>query len=422
MEPKEIRQKINEYWDERYYFGAKTAYALAMTLPDDELVDMVADYFYNKGVRTVIGKNRDGSPRYSMLVGIIRQRGLEHRLWQRQRKPILAAMEELSSDNCKNKTVLRNHLKNWYCIANEKYKQRILLFMLNQPTKKERQWAYSRIMTQWDNAYYEAVAQAFEKYDDDHAAKVIMNHFPAEYIYRHRERLSELKGYGWVCSIIGKDYPEAVSLDLLSSSQRMRVIRSLDLKEHANELEDMLYRSIASEVAYILSWGELDTTDICFDRDRERLFAIKDLYSDYFCYYYPDDWSPKDGFYLAKYFGMEDEDHRYYTLNLFDFNGVTQAVRAMGSLGMADALVRFEDLNRRCLLASDDRDNLPRTILKWLQYIYQRINVEMLGYAPLPEKYNTLLSWEAFKAISNSTFGEMPKYLTDDDECLDLPY
>ena len=422
MKPKEIRQKIQDLWENGYYDRGRIAYALAMTLPDDELLDMVADFFYNKGIRTVIGRNRDGSPRYSMFVGIIQRRGLEHRLWRRQRKPILATMEELSSDSCKRKGFLRERLKNWYYIANESYRKRIALFMLNQPTKKERQWAYSRIMTQWDDAYRDAVACAFEKFNDDNAAGVILNHFPSEYIYRHRERLSELKGDGWVYSLVGKDHPEVVCLERLSPSQRVRVIRSLDLRDRADEVEDMLYKSIASEVAYILSRGDMDTTDLCFDRDKGRTYAIRDLYTDFFCYYYTTEWSAKDGYYLPRYFELKGEEFFGYAINLFGFNGVASVIRAMGSLGMADALVRFERLNSFLQCTAEDKESLPLNMMEWLQKVYRLINVNMLGYAPLPEKYSSLLSWEELQSMAHPASRENSEDLTDDDECLDLPF
>ena len=230
MTPKETRKRIDEYWQQDSHGSNKVVYTLAVTLPDNELLDLVEDYYFNRGVAMVVGRERNGSPRYSMFLGLVRRRGLEHRLAQKQNKPIEATMKELSSEGCKRKGLLREQLKTRYRLASENGKRKIVLFMLHQPTKKERQWAYSKISRHWEECYSEGVVQAFESGDND-AATAILAHFPTEYIYRHRDRLASIKGLDWVYKRIGAEHPEEVRLDRLTPTEKLRTILSLRMEE-----------------------------------------------------------------------------------------------------------------------------------------------------------------------------------------------
>ena len=76
MTPKETRKRIDEYWQQDSHGSNKVVYTLAVTLPDNELLDLVEDYYFNRGVALVVGRERNGSPRYSMFLGLVRRRGL----------------------------------------------------------------------------------------------------------------------------------------------------------------------------------------------------------------------------------------------------------------------------------------------------------------------------------------------------------
>lgn len=81
------------------------------------------------------------------------RRGLNNRFSCRQRIAIKKEIEELLSQQCKRKTVLRDNLKNRYKYAFPKDQEKVLRCMLFQPSVKERQWAYSKLSASWSIWY-----------------------------------------------------------------------------------------------------------------------------------------------------------------------------------------------------------------------------------------------------------------------------
>lgn len=413
MEPIEIRKHIDEIWFSEDDCYTRTAVALAEALPDQELLDLVEDYYFKKGVSPVIGKNRDGSPRYSVFIKLIRQRGLDKRLAQRQKKPIERAMTELSAEGCKRKMLLREQLKNRYVVASESDRKKILRFMLQQPTKKERQWAYARINGNWDETYRDDIATAFEEKLDNDTAIIIMNHFPAEFIHRHRKRLAAVVGLAWVYKRIGKEYSDNIDVESIPLlSEKVSVIARLGLTDYAGYLESLLYETIAAEVEYILTWGGSSCFDESFD------WSAYDGHSGWNDFVNPEwhsyvkDWEDVCGFYLPRYFGLKDSLYMANNLSLYSFSGVGKIIWAMGKLGMADAIVRFSKINhglRRGFSYHDEfcRNHVPYNVLAWLREIYAQINMGMLGWELLPEKCCRLLSREEFDNEIQSRHAEV---------------
>ena len=120
------------------------------------------------------------------------------------------------------------------------------------------------------------MVQAFESGDND-AATAILAHFPTEYIYRHRDRLASIKGLDWVYKRIGAEHPEEVRLDRLTPTEKLRTILSLRMEERYSDIEKMMYRSIASEVSYILTWGEVNDSVVRFNAEDKEYFRIDDF-------------------------------------------------------------------------------------------------------------------------------------------------
>lgn len=403
MNTAEIKKQILSLWfDKDFADGKSVANSLARTLPDKDLLDIVEDYFFAKGQRMMWIDAKDGTLKYNHFIDIAMKRGLAHRLALRQKKPIERLIEELSSTDCKRKLALREQLRNRYCLASETDKRKILLFMLNQPTKTERIWAYSRVKKMWDEVYRESVARVFEKYGDFDVVPLIMKHFPADYIFRHREKLAELSDWAWVYKRIGKDYPQAVNLERLSPSSKLRVIESLKLTDCSAEVENILYRSIAAEVAALLTWGEVPGDDEQFAMER-----VKTPYKYYeicFCfkedYYYDDTWVKQPGYYFPRYFNFKGvEDYFYgfvYTkrLSLLDFTGVRTTLWVMGQIGMTEAIMRFSEIDKELseVFEYDTESTVPRMVFDWLLRVYDNVNVKRLGWGPLSDRYRRLLT------------------------------
>ena len=244
MKTQEILKHINELENNPSYDGRyKLKYALSSTLPDTAFMKFIED----EGFPEIYDKS------------IIR-RGLNNRFSCRQRIAIEKEIKELSSPQCKRKVALKDNLKKRFKYAFPKDQEKVLRFMLLQPSVKERQWAYSKLNGAWDKwggLFEKDVITIFEKYKDKDCATLIVKHLPTSYVYDNRERLAEKVGWQRVIVTVGKDYPDTIDLSKLNSHEAIRTIVNLKLSKHRGLIEVFLYSKILREIEYILSEGTL---------------------------------------------------------------------------------------------------------------------------------------------------------------------
>ena len=428
MNTAEIKKQILSLWfDKDFADGKSIANSLARTLPDKDLLDLVEEYCFAKGQLMFWIDTKDGALKYIYFVDIAMKRGLAHRLALRQRKPIERLIEELSSNGCKRKVALREQLKNRYILASDTDKRKTLLFMLNQPTKAERIWAYSRVKKMWDEEYRESVARVFEKYGDYDVVPLIMNHFPVDYIYQHKEKLAELSDWSWVYKRIGKDYPQEVKLENLSHISQLRVIAFLKLHDRSTNVEDMLYRNIAAEVAALLTWEEVFRVEdfIDFRNYRSPFGKHDDVH-----YHRDSPWVNHPGYYFPRYFSFQEFEDLYFfpytkALSLMDFTGVRLALWVMGQVGMTDAILRFSEIDKELSevfeFEYEAELNVPQMIFDWLLKVYDAINVKRLGWKPLSERYRRLLTYYQVSCMFRQREITGTKQVNPPDDSGDVP-
>ena len=321
MKPKEILKHIEEIAAMYNYEGRyKVVYALVCTLPDIELMQYV---------------EKERFP--SFYMNLIRKRGLEKRFLSRQKVYVTNSIKQLSKPECTQKSSLRDGIKARYDIVPESYKTAILRCMLNQNTKKERLWAYTRLGRRWVVSFKQIIEHLFEEYKEAGCAYVIVKHFPTEFIYKHRSELASVIGWQWIMSRIGRDYPEVVVREKLSSLDWIYVIVHLDLVNHKSDIEEFLYESIVFTVDSLLRGNK---ACIC-------------------------------------------------PTSLRDMPNVGQSIWALGQMGMSDSIVRFMgyDKSLECQLPNNiDAERQVNMRYEWLCYVYDTIAVEKLGWQTREER------------------------------------
>lgn len=317
MKSTEILRHIEEIESMHSYGGRyKTAYALVCSLPDTELIQYVETH---------------GFPDY--LVKLIQRRGLEKQFVTRQKNAVSRMLNQLSMPDCTKKTSLREGLKARFPFVSQSYQQKILHCMLAQGTQKERLWSYTRLGWSWDEAYLQPIEGCYMEYHEVESASLIVKHFPMDYVYRHRDELAAIAGWGYVMRRLGKEHPELVRKELLSPAEWIRTVTDLRLHEYENDIEDYLYQTIANEVKKLLNGEE---------------------------------------WYLH---GRRNE--RYLTLR--DLPGVSIAVWSMGQMGMVDAVLRFQRYDQRfeCYLPENMPEYKQEELLySWLNDIYSAVTTK----------------------------------------------
>lgn len=325
MKPSETLKHIDEIESMHGYDGRyKTVYALVCSLPDKELMQYVETHRFP-----------------SFYLKLIARRGLEKLFATRQKNTVSRILKLLALPDCDNKTQLREGLKARYNFVPQVYQKKILRCLLEQGTKKERLWAYTRLRWKWDDSFVPAIVQCFEQYHEIECAWLILDFFPASYVYEHREEFVQLVGWRWVMSSVGKDYPELIDREKLTDAEWVHVVVDLRLMEHKTYIEDYLYRNIASMTDSIL------------------------------CGVY----------------------HHDCPMSLRDLPDVNWTVWAMGQMGMADAIFRFQAFDRKFeTYVPEDIDDEKRTemVYPWLCDIYDTFAVGMLGWPSREEKQFSL--------------------------------
>ena len=276
-----------------------------------------------------------------VFMKIIVRRGLKEQFAVRQKSIVSRMLRQLSMPDCKNKTLCREGLKSRYAYVPKAYQQKILHSMLTQGTKKERLWAYTRLGLRWDNSYTQIIERCLAEYQEAECAHLILKHFPTQFVYEHQEEFVRLVGWRWVMSCVGKDYPDIVDREKLTLAEWVHVVVDLHLTDHNADVETFLYHTIATQVDYVMSSG-----------------------------YY-----------------------RGYSLSLRNFPDVGWAVWAMGQMGMADAILRFQDYDRKFEnFVPEDIDDEERAdfVYPWLCAVYDTFAVKMLGWPSREEKRYSL--------------------------------
>ena len=298
----------------------KTIYALVCSLPDKELMQYVETH---------------GFP--SFYLKLIARRGLEKTFATRQRNAVSRMLKQLSVPDSINKTQLREGLKARYNFVPQVYRQKILRCMLGQGTKKERLWVYTRLRWEWDDSFAPAIEQCFAMYHEVECAWLILDFFPASFVYEHREEFVNLIGWQRVMSRLGKEYLDLIDHEKLTPLEWLHVVVDLRLTEHKDDIETFLYHNIASLVDSIL----------CGVYHQECPRSLRDL---------PD---------------------------------VSWTVWAMGQMGMTDAILRFQAFDRKFeTYVPEDIDGEKRVemVYPWLCDLYDTIAVGMLSWPSREEK------------------------------------
>ena len=273
----------------------------------------------------------------SFYLKLIARRGLEKTFSTRQKNAVSRMLKQLAVSECKNKTTLRESLKSRFALVPQAYKKKILHCMLAQGTKKERLWAYIRLGWRWDDTFSQTIEQCYSEYHEKECAYLILNKFPSSFIYEHRETLAQHVSWRWVMKSTGKDYPGLIDRDKLTSLEWVHLMVDLHLTENRDDIEEYLYYNIASIVDSIIS----------------------------------------------------GEYHQRYPLSLRDLPNVNWTVWAMGQMGMADAIIRFQSYDQKFehYIPEDiDDEKKVEMLYPWLCDVYDTFAVEIQGWPSREEK------------------------------------
>ena len=161
--------------------------------------------------------------------------------------------------------------------------QRNILKAMLHASKQDRMWAFNRLNHCWDNFFLENVKALWEQYHEEESGKVIIRHFPMEYVYDNMSILSTQDKYTNLCiklihhptfhlckemlrfSFVFSGYPEVEYLYIIAKSQ------SKVEKGHATNL-------LFQQIVYMLNKLEAPTDELLEGVVGKKASLVKELH------------------------------------------------------------------------------------------------------------------------------------------------
>ena len=122
----------------------------------------------------------------------------------KQRNTPITRLIRLYTDK-RSKMVMesRCELKLRFACLDWKDQRKILRAFLDSG-KADRQWAYTQLLTYWDETFKDVIQACWEQYKEDRCAWLIIRYFPTEYLWEHFETLRTGRNYYFLCKRLVK--------------------------------------------------------------------------------------------------------------------------------------------------------------------------------------------------------------------------
>lgn len=206
--------------------------------------------------------------------------------------------------------------------------QRKILAAFLAAAKQDRIWAYKQLQHWWDDRLYDEVRTLWELHHEEECGRVILLHFPMEYVYDNLAYLDRKENYFQLC---------------------VRLINHPSFQIDKGRLEE-LYGTGKSDVAYlrILAYSNSKV---------QKGAATRILYEQIIRYLNENDSYSKE-------FEIQFNHHKHNCPTTKWFLVVSLIVGSMGELNLADELIAYEEwdsiVQRKFLCNADYKE-----LLEW---------------------------------------------------------
>ena len=88
----------------------------------------------------------------------------------------------------------------------------------------DREWAYSKMLDNWDESFLPKVKELWETYHEDKCSWSVIRYFPLEYIKEHIEEFTDERDYFFICLRLAKDKDYTIDRAKLSKRDYLAVL------------------------------------------------------------------------------------------------------------------------------------------------------------------------------------------------------
>lgn len=105
----------------------------------------------------------------------------------------------------------------------------------------DRQWAYSKMLDNWDDTFQPKVKELWETYHEYKCSWSVIRYFPLEYIKEHINEFTDERDYYFICLRLAKDKDYAIDRTKLSKKDYLAVLWHTGRTISDNDARDTLF-------------------------------------------------------------------------------------------------------------------------------------------------------------------------------------
>ena len=122
--------------------------------------------------------------------------------------------------------------------------QKKILFAFMDSGISDREWAYSKMLDNWDDSFQPKVRELWETYHEHKCSWSIIRYFPLEYIREHIEEFTDERDYYFICLRLAKDKDYVLDRAKLSDRDYLAVLWHTGRTVSDDEARDTLFSII----------------------------------------------------------------------------------------------------------------------------------------------------------------------------------
>ena len=122
--------------------------------------------------------------------------------------------------------------------------QKKILFAFMDSGISDREWAYSKMLDNWDDSFQPKVKELWETYHEYKCSWSIIRYFPLEYIKDHIEEFTDERDYYFICLRLAKDKDYPIDRMKLSGRDYLAVLWHTGRTVSDDEARDTLFSII----------------------------------------------------------------------------------------------------------------------------------------------------------------------------------
>ena len=292
-------------------------------------------------------------------------------------KPIATVIKNYVDKKSGKVSVSRDEIQRRFFGLDWKFQKKILGAFLDA-SMSDREWAYSRLLDLWDDAFTSKVLELWEAYHEERCAWVIIRHFPTEFIKEHIDEFNNGRDYYFICRRLVAEADFMIDKDRLSKTDYLMAL------SHGNRLID---NNEANDVLFSI------VRDICFH------------------------WCPSMEI-VRNYHPVRNE-----VMAASDFTDVSMALYYLGKMGNENLVTAFhawEDIVKVAVSTSDEYNILCNEPVS--DYDYKErlaVLVQKNLYYSLPAKYKTMTDEEYDNLFSEGSPVNKNFYLMNQEALLE---